>query len=80
MVEILLGIFGVYLGVGAIFGVGFALFGGAKAVDEAAVEGTWGFKVLIIPGAAALWPLLLGRWVKGEQPVEHSAHRGEESD
>ncbi|MEM7146357.1 MAG: hypothetical protein AAF591_14570 [Verrucomicrobiota bacterium] len=77
MVEIVLGLLGVYLGVGILFGVGFAFFGGAKALDESAVEGTWGFKLLIIPGAAAFWPLLLKRWVKGEgKPVERSAHRG----
>ncbi|MEM8954883.1 MAG: hypothetical protein AAGD22_12085 [Verrucomicrobiota bacterium] len=79
MIEILLAVFGVYLGLGFLFGVGFAFFGGAKAVDEAAAEGTWGFKILIVPGAAAFWPILLKRWVKGEgKPVESSAHRADE--
>ena len=54
----------------------FVIFSRAKAIDPSAVEGTWGFKVLIIPGAMIFWPLLLHRWLKRlPQPEEHSAHR-----
>jgi len=64
-----------YAGVGLVFGVAFALFG-AQRLDPAAAGGTWGFRVLLVPGAAALWPLLLTRWVRGSaKPVERNAHR-----
>lgn len=55
-----------YFTVGLLFGVHFA-FGGAARIDPVATEATWGFRVLVIPGAAALWPLLLPRVVRGQQ-------------
>ena len=64
-----------YLLIGLLFAVPFAFFG-ARTVDPSAREGTWGFKLLIIPGTAVFWPLLLKRWLKKEAPpVECSAHR-----
>jgi hypothetical protein len=67
---------GAYLACGLIFAIPFALVG-AKKVDPHAQHGSWGFRVLIIPGAMALWPLLLRRWVSGvsEPPEERNAHR-----
>ena len=35
---------------------------GAGAIDSAAQRGTWGFRVFIFSGAAALWPLMLVKW------------------
>ena len=32
----------------------------------ASISGTWGFRLLILPGAAALWPLLLLRWLRAK--------------
>ena len=64
-----------YAGAGLVFAVAFA-FKGAHRIDPAAEGGTLGFRLLIIPGAAALWPLLLRRWLTGTQPPEEcSAHR-----
>ena len=75
LISILLILLGLYLLVGFLFGLVFA-FAGAKAIDPGAVEGTWGFKLLIIPGCAIFWPLLLKRWVsKSPPPEECSAHR-----
>lgn len=75
MIELLLAALGVYLAIGFLFGSFFA-FVGAKKVDPSAVEGTWGFKLLIIPGCAIFWPLLAKRWISGgAPPTEHSAHR-----
>jgi hypothetical protein len=67
---------GIYLALGALFAVAFALAGCAR-VDPAARTGTIGFRILILPGAAALWPLLLKRWLAGDRapPREHDAHR-----
>lgn len=73
--QALVAVFLGYAGVGLVFGVAFALFG-ARRLDPAAAEGTWGFRALLVPGAAALWPLLLARWVRGNaKPVERNAHR-----
>jgi membrane protein implicated in regulation of membrane protease activity len=67
---------GAYLAIGLVFAVPFALVG-AKKIDPHAAKGSWGFRLLIIPGATALWPLLLRRWVAGvkEPPEECNAHR-----
>lgn len=52
-----------YALLGVVFAVPFVLKGAAR-LDPDAVEGTWGFRVLIFPGTAALWPLLLVRWLR----------------
>ena len=76
MIEILVTVLGIYFAAGFVFGVAFAFGGGVKRIDPAAAGGTWGFKLLIIPGCAIFWPLLLKRWLKSEPPPEEkSAHR-----
>lgn len=74
IIEILLTIMGLYLGVGLLFAIVFTLFGGAKAIDPAAVGATFGFRILIIPGATIFWPLLLKRWVKKQPPPEEGSY------
>ena len=64
----------------AALGLGFALAFAARGVnriDASAREGTLGFRIAIVPGAAAFWPLLLRRWLRGDpaQPEERNAHR-----
>ena len=64
-----------YALVGLVFGVAF-VWRGAARIDPGAAAGTWGFRLLILPGAAALWPLLLRRWVRHQEPPgESNAHR-----
>ena len=69
-------VFEFYLLFGVLFAVVFVWRGAAK-IDPAAVEGTWGFRLLILPGAVALWPILALRWIRGttEPPSESNAHR-----
>jgi len=61
---------------GLVFAVPFVLRGAAR-IDPDAARGTWGFRVLILPGCVALWPLLLVRWARasGSPPAERSPHR-----
>ena len=72
----LLILFGVYLLCGLVFAVPFAFVGVGK-IDPHAAHGTWGFRLLIVPGTILLWPLLARRWRKGihEPPEERNAHR-----
>jgi hypothetical protein len=51
----------VYAALGAVFAVLFALRG-ARAVDPVAEHATIGFRLLVLPGATLLWPLLARRW------------------
>ncbi len=66
----------IYLLCGLIFALPFA-FLGVRKIDPHAAHGTWGFRVLIIPGAILLWPLLARRWSTGvpKPPEERNAHR-----
>ncbi len=68
---------GFYLACGLGFAIPFAL-AVVKKIDPHAAHGTWGFRLLIIPGTVAFWPLLLSRALKRVQkpPTEKTAHRG----
>ena len=57
LARILVNVLGGYAGAGALFAVAFVLAGVAR-VDPAAKGAPWTFRVLILPGAAALWPWL----------------------
>lgn len=76
MIAALLILLGVYLICGLVFALPFVLVGVGK-IDPHAKHGSWGFRLLIIPGTMALWPLLLKRWAGGskEPPEECNAHR-----
>ncbi|MGC6489146.1 MAG: hypothetical protein ACON4Z_15970 [Planctomycetota bacterium] len=53
-----------YLLLGVVFAIWFAL-AGARRLDPVAADGTWGFRALLLPGAALLWPVLLPRALRG---------------
>jgi hypothetical protein len=67
---------GLYAAFGLVFAIAFA-GRGVDAIDPGAHGATRGFRMLIVPGAAALWPLLLRRWLRGSSapPIEHNPHR-----
>lgn len=66
---------GIYLALGVVFAIPFVLCGVGK-IDSSAAKGSWGFKIIIIPGVAALWPLMAWRWMKKlSPPLECNAHR-----
>ena len=64
---------GAYLAVGLLFAPPFA-FRYVGRLDPVAGRGTWGFRLLIIPGAVALWPLLLRRLLRGAESPPRSAN------
>ena len=49
---------------GAVFAAAFLTLGIHRVVPVAA-HASIGFRLLVLPGAAALWPLLLVRWIRG---------------
>ncbi|MCK6456387.1 MAG: hypothetical protein L6Q92_07640 [Phycisphaerae bacterium] len=51
----------IYATVGTLFGAGFVLRG-VERVDPAALGAPWTFRILILPGVIALWPLMAWRW------------------
>lgn len=64
---------GAYLTIGLVFAVPFA-YRWAGRLDPVAGHGTWGFRLLILPGAVALWPLLLARLVHGGDSPPRSSN------
>ena len=53
-----------YAAVGFLFALAFVSVG-IRRMDPVAEHAPLGFRVVILPGVAALWPLLLVRWWKG---------------
>ena len=74
--AIFLSLAGLYLLCGFIFAIPFVLVGVGR-IDPHAAHGSWGFRILILPGGTLLWPLLAKRWFQGihEPPEEKNAHR-----
>ena len=74
-VEIFLTLCRIYIVIGLIFAVLFVIFWVQK-VDPAARGGTIGFRILIIPGVCAFWPMFVWRLVQGKvAPTEINSHR-----
>jgi hypothetical protein len=50
---------------------------GVQRLDSEAQGSGLGFRLLIMPGVAAFWPLFLSRWLRGvtEPPGEKNPHR-----
>ncbi len=65
---------GLYLAIGLVFALWF-VWRGVDGIDPSATQGTWGFRLLILPGTVALWPVLVRRRRLGEPPQESNAHR-----
>lgn len=72
----LMGALAVYLGLGIAFAIPFVVRGIAR-IDPLAAHASAGFRVIVLPGAVILWPLLARRWWRGdsEAPEEHNPHR-----
>ena len=64
-----------YGALGIVFALPF-VFRGVNRIDPIAGESSWGFRLAILAGSAAFWPLLLNRWLGGKSaPGERNAHR-----
>ncbi len=55
---------GFYLVLGALYGLYFISFGAGAMVPAARGAGL-GFRLMILPGAILLWPVLLARLIRG---------------
>lgn len=62
LAELLVTAFLGYAAVGVVFAVAFA-WRGAGRLDASARAGTAGFRLIILPAALALWPLLAWKWL-----------------
>jgi hypothetical protein len=62
MIAVIYSFIFAWLATGLIFAIPFAFFGAQRILPDAASM-SLGARILIIPGAAILWPWLLWRWV-----------------
>ena len=63
MATFLLYAIGLYVGTGIFISLVFVIFGAARVLPVP-VSMSLGARGLVLPGAAALWPYVLGRWLK----------------
>lgn len=73
--QTLVAVVAVYAAVGLLFAAGFVTMGVGR-IDPSATHAPIGFRLLIVPGTVALWPLLAIRWMRRQPPpVESTRHR-----
>ena len=66
--EWFVNLLGVYTGIGLLFAIAFLTMG-ISQIDPVSKGSGIGFRLIILPGVAALWPVLFTRWVgKGRVP------------
>lgn len=65
-----------------VYGLAGAIFAGlfvtrlAVRIDPASAEASWGFRLVIAPSIALLWPLVLSWVLRGRRtPIERNRHR-----
>jgi hypothetical protein len=63
-VTMLRGLFLAYMAVGILTAMAFAFFGATRVVRSSF---TLGARILLIPGALALWPYIIFRWLKARR-------------
>ena len=61
--ELFVNLLGVYAAAGILFAIAFVTIGVSR-IDSVAKNSTVGFRLIILPGSALLWPLLLRRWIE----------------
>lgn len=65
----------IYLVAGLLFAIPFVARG-VDRIDPVVRESSWGFRLIILPGVVALWPVLARRWITGMPPrEERNPHR-----
>jgi hypothetical protein len=69
--EVILFVWLAYSVCGLAVGVPFVLRG-ADHVDAATRGASIGFRLLILPGTVALWPLMAVKWIKARTPERNS--------
>ena len=75
LAELLVAVLAIYAVAGFVFALAFVVRG-VERIDPAAKGSGVGFRLLILPGCVALWPMLLRRWWRGAPPPpERTAHR-----
>lgn len=62
VVDVILWLIAAYLIAGSLFGAAFVAIG-LQRVDPAARGASVAFRLIILPGVVALWPVMLKAWL-----------------
>lgn len=65
LVRLLLVVLAAYGAAGIVFAITFQASGAMGRLDPAARDGSRAFHAMMIPGLAALWPLMACMWISG---------------
>jgi hypothetical protein len=65
--EVIVGTLAGYAMLGLVFALAF-VSRGVAAIDPGARAMPWPARLLIVPGVAALWPLMLWKWLTQKAP------------
>ena len=65
--AMLLSALALYIAVGVATGLAFVLFGVTRVFPHP-ISVTIGARILLLPGASLLWPLVLRRWLQSRSP------------
>jgi hypothetical protein len=57
-----------YAAAGIMFAAAFVVWG-IRRVDPVAQHSPMGFRLIVMPGVVALWPLMLTRWMGGGRVI-----------
>lgn len=69
MAQVIVGTLAVYVVLGLAFALAFVAKG-VMAIDPGARGMPWPARLLILPGVAALWPLMLRKWLAQRSPPD----------
>ena len=61
--ELFVGALTGYAAVGLVFAIAF-VSRGVSRIDGHAARASLGFRLVILPGVTAFWPVLLHRWIR----------------
>ena len=67
--DLLLLILAIYLLLGALFALPF-VFVGVNQIDSSASDSSLTFRLVIMPGVIALWPLMLLKWLGARKQLD----------
>jgi hypothetical protein len=67
LIGLILNAAALYAAAGAVFALAFLALG-LPRIDNGAKGAGVMFRLLILPGLIALWPLMMIRWLSGGQP------------
>ena len=66
IVEGALAAVAIYLAIGALVALPFLTIGIGR-VDQSARGAPWTFRILVLPGVVAMWPLVIQRWLSARR-------------